>query len=126
MKKHISLLFLTALLGACSSKVPNLVHTQDPILNIEADASPRVQAQANPTSAWVKNVTEQAFNLAYQQFWYDKNGVTQIYDGFNESYSALIRLQPKQKVDIELKKPTPQSVNYRLYLYLQKNVNFTY
>lgn len=80
-----------------------------------------INAQVSPTSAWVKNVTEQTFNLAYQQFWYDKNGVTQVYgEGvLNESLSSVIRLQPQQKVDIELKKPTPNSINYRLYLYLK-------
>ena len=80
-----------------------------------------IRAGVDSTSAWVENVTEQAFNLAYQQFWYDKNGVTQTYGQgeLSESLSALVRLQPKQKTELELKRPTPESVNYRLYLYLQ-------
>ena len=112
MKKQISLLFLTALLTACSSQVPNLVHTQKPILNIAADVNPMIRAGVDSTSAWVENVTEQAFNLAYQQFWYDKNGVTQTY-GLGELNESL------SKTELELKRPTPESVNYRLYLYLQ-------
>lgn len=120
MKKQISLLFLTALLSACSSQAPNVVHTQEPILNIAADVNPMIDAQVGSHSAWVKNVTDQAFNLAYQQFWYDKNGVTQVYGegASGEFYKGLLHLEPKRKTDIVLKKPTAESVNYRLYLYL--------
>ena len=45
MKKSISLLFLTALLTACGSTPPNLVHSDQPILNISAEANPLIEAR---------------------------------------------------------------------------------
>ena len=118
MKKSISLLFLTALLTACGSTPPNLVHSDQPILNISAEANPLIEAKANPKNAWVKNIAGNSLNLAYRLFWYDKNGVTQLGDTQNEFYSGLLPLQPQQKADIPLTRPTANSVNYRLYFYL--------
>ena len=116
MKKSISLFFATALLAGCSAKVPTLLNTQSPILNIEAPVAESVDAGVDSDSAWVKNKTEQPVNLAYSLFWYDKNGVTT----FSQEQPTWHRLslQPKQKQILTLTRPSADSVNYRLYLRL--------
>lgn len=119
MKKQISLIFLTALLTACGSSAPNLVHSQQPILNIEADLNPLIEADADADSAWVKNKSEHRVGVAYDIFWYDKNGVTQLTQDAKPQISSLIVLQPQQKAALDLTKPTAESVNYRLYLRLK-------
>lgn len=120
MKKRISLLLLTALLAACSSKTPvNLVHTQQPILNIEASLDPLIDAGVGSDSAWIKNKTAQLVGVAYDLFWYDKNGVTQMFDEDKSRLSSTVLLEPQQKIAIDLAKPTAESANYRLYLRLK-------
>lgn len=116
MKKSISIFFVTALLTACSAKVPNLLGTQSPLLNIEAPVTAVADAGVDTDSAWVKNKTEQPLNLAYSLFWYDKNGVTT----FSQEQPTWHRLslQPKQKQILTLTRPSADSVNYRLYLRL--------
>ncbi|OOF59693.1 YcfL family protein [Rodentibacter myodis] len=115
MKK--SLIFLAALvLAACSASNPNLVHTDTPILNITAELAPRIEAKAGSNSAWVKNKSTQPLNVNYHLFWYDAQGVTQVWEQQRESVSGNFRLQPQEQKAIELIKPTPESTNYRLYL----------
>ena len=116
MKKSISLFFVTALLTACSAKVPNLLGTQSPILNIEAPVTEVADAGVDTDSAWVKNKTEQSLNLAYSLFWYDKIGVTTLLQ--EQPTWHHLSLQPKQKQTLTLTRPSADSVNYRLYLRL--------
>ena len=116
MKKSISLFLATALLAGCSAKVPTLLNTQNPILNIEAPASERVEACVERDSAWVKNKTEQPINLAYHLFWYDKHGVTVTAE--EPVVWHRLALQPRQKQLLTLARPTADSANYRLYLRL--------
>ena len=116
MKKSISLFFVSALLAACSAKMPNLLDTQRPILNIEAPVTAVADAGVNADSAWVKNKTEQSLNLAYSLFWYDKNGVTTFSQ--EQPIWHRLSLQPKQKQILTLTRPSADSVNYRLYLRL--------
>ena len=116
MKKSISLFFVTALLAGCSTKVPTLLNTQNPILNIEAPAAERVEAGVERDSAWVKNKTEQPVNLAYHLFWYDKHGVTVTAE--EPVVWHRLALQPRQKQPLTLARPTANSTNYRLYLRL--------
>ena len=116
MKKSISLFFVTALLTACSAKVPNLLGTQSPILNIEAPVTEVADAGVDTDSAWVKNKTEQSLNLAYSLFWYDKNGVTTLLQ--EQPTWHTLSLQPLQNPPLTLARPTADSVNYRLYLRL--------
>ena len=107
---------LTALcLAACSSK-PNLVHTDEPILNIEAAIYPLVDASVSSHSAWVKNKSQQPLTVRYDLFWYAENGVTQPASASQDAFSGSFLLQPQQKQAIELARPTPASVNYRLYI----------
>ena len=116
MKKCISLFFLTVLLAGCSAKVPTLLNTQSPILNIEAPAAERLEASVDRDSAWVKNKTEQPVNLAYRVFWYDKNGVSVTAE--EPVVWHRLALQPRQKQPLTLARPTANSTNYRLYLRL--------
>ena len=116
MKKCISLFFLTVLLAGCSAKVPTLLNTQSPILNIEAPAAERLEASVDRDSAWVKNKTEQPVNLAYRLFWYDKNGVSVTAE--EAVVWHRLALQPRQKQPLTLARPTANSTNYRLYLRL--------
>ena len=115
MKK--SLIILASLvLAACSSSVPNLVHTHSPILNITADLAPLIEANADSNSAWVKNKSTQPINVNYHLFWYNAQGVTQVWEQQRESISGNVSLKPQEKKALELTKPTPESTNYRLYL----------
>jgi len=114
MKKFL-LIFTALVLAACSSK-PNLVHTHKPILNIEAALNPYIDASVSQHTAWVKNKSQQPLTVHYAVFWYAENGVTQPVNDKQEAFSASLLLQPQQKQTIELAKPTPESVNYRLYL----------
>ena len=116
MKKSISIFFVTALLTACSAKVPNLLGTQSPILNIEAPVTAVADAGVDTDSAWVKNKTEQPLNLAYSLFWYDKHGVTVTAE--EPVVWHRLALQPLQKQALTLARPTADSANYRLYLRL--------
>ena len=116
MKKSISLFLATALLAGCSAKVPTLLNTQSPILNIEAPAAERLEASVDRDSAWVKNKTEQPVNLAYRLFWYDKHGVTVTAE--EPTIWHRLALQPLQKQPLTLARPTADSTNYRLYLRL--------
>ena len=116
MKKCISLFFLTVLLAGCSAKVPTLLNTQSPILNIEAPAAERLEARVDRDSAWVKNKTEQPVNLVYRLFWYDKHGVTVTAE--EPVVWHRLALQPRQKQPLTLARPTANSTNYRLYLRL--------
>ena len=116
MRKSISLFFATALLAGCSAKVPTLLNTQSPILNIEAPVAESVDAGVDSDSAWVKNKTEQPVNLAYSLFWYDKNGVNVTAE--ESVVWHRLALQPQQKQTLTLARPTADSANYRLYLRL--------
>lgn len=115
MKKYL-ILSTSFVLAACSSSVPNLVHTESPILNITENLAIKVEAKVNPDSAWVKNKSEQPINVNYHLFWYNAEGVTQVWQQQQESVSGNLHLQPQEQKAIELAKPTPESTNYRLYL----------
>ncbi|PJG83838.1 YcfL family protein [Caviibacterium pharyngocola] len=115
MKKTVSLLFCTALLTACGSSAPNLVGTTKPILTIESNLAPLIEAEANSDSAWVKNTSDRPLSLDYGVFWYDKLGVTQ----FEPNAFSSLYLDRAQKIAVPLARPTAESVNYRLYLRLK-------
>ncbi|VEH66194.1 Uncharacterised protein [Rodentibacter pneumotropicus] len=53
MKKSLVIL-ASLVLSACSVSGPNLVHTNNPILNITAELAPVVEAKVSANSAWVK------------------------------------------------------------------------
>lgn len=112
MKKHISFLFLTALLSACSATVPNIVNTTKPILNMEAALVPLLNVEVSERAASVENKTDQPISFSYGLFWYDKNGVTQ----FEPVNFMQMYLNQRQKAAIGIAPPTAESVNYRLYL----------
>lgn len=119
MKKLTALLFsITALVGCGSNQPASLVHTHQPILNIEADANAVLEAKATADSAWIKNKTEQNLNVDYQLFWYDKLGVTQQNSLLSEQKHSLM-LQANEQYAIPLTKPTAESQNYRLYIRLK-------
>lgn len=114
MKKF--LLILTALVLAACSSTPNLVHTHEPILNIEAALNPYIDASVTQRIAWVKNKSQHPLTVHYSVFWYAKDGVTQPINDKQEALNGSLLLQPQQKQTIELTKPSAESVNYRLYL----------
>ncbi|MDO4626378.1 MAG: hypothetical protein Q4A81_03590 [Pasteurellaceae bacterium] len=103
-------------LAACSSSLPNLVHSNTPILNINATLSPLIKAKADTENAWVQNISSESLQVDYHLFWYDQNGVTQITAQGNEAISQNLLLAPQQRADIPLVKPSKLAQNYRLYL----------
>ncbi len=119
MKKRLSCIALGLLLTACgSTPVPNLVNSTKPILNMESELVELIDAAAEPDSAWIKNKSAQPVTVAYNFFWYDKNGVTQNTDN-SVANPPFVTLQKKQRTELELIRPTAESVNYRLYLRLK-------
>lgn len=116
--KKLLLISTALLLAACSSK-PNLVHTNQPILNISAQLAPLIEAEVSENTAWVKNKTAQPLQIRYDLFWYAENGVTQPVSNQQDQYSSSLLLSAQQKQAIALNKPTPESRNYRLYLRLK-------
>ncbi|WP_040975510.1 YcfL family protein [Necropsobacter massiliensis] len=119
MIKSLSCIALGLLLTACgSTPAPNLVHSTKPILNMESELAALIDAAAEPDSAWIKNKSAQPVTVSYTFFWYDKNGVTQNADDTAAS-SPSVTLQQKQRTELELLRPTTESVNYRLYLRLK-------
>ncbi|MBF0750663.1 MULTISPECIES: YcfL family protein [Pasteurellaceae] len=114
--KRLLIALMLCMLAACSSPVPNLVHTNRPILNITADLSPLVEVKTDFNSAWVKNKSIQPINVNYHLFWYNEQGVTQVWEQQRESMMGNLYLQAQEQKSIELAKPTPESTNYRLYL----------
>ena len=90
---------MSALLAACSAKVPNLLDTQRPILNIEAPVTAVADAGVNADSAWVNNKTEQPLNLAYSLFWYDKNGVTTFFARTTDLAPPVIATETKTNIN---------------------------
>ncbi|WP_439239908.1 YcfL family protein [Lonepinella sp. BR2474] len=117
--KKILLICTALFLTACSS-VPSLTYTHKPILNIAAELHPLIEASVTAQSAWVKNKSAQQINVQYDVFWYDQNGVTQPVSLQQDQYRATLLLAPEQQQAIHLSKPTPESVNYRLYLQLKQ------
>ncbi|MCQ9121512.1 hypothetical protein BKG95_03205 [Rodentibacter pneumotropicus] len=115
MKKSLVIL-ASLVLSACSVSGPNLVHTNNPILNITAELAPVVEAKVSANSAWVKNKSTQPINVNYHLFWYNAQGVTQVWTDQRESLVGNLRLQAQERKAIELMKPTLESTNYRLYL----------
>lgn len=115
MKKSL-IIFASLVLSACSSSGPNLVHTNNPILNITAELAPLVEAKVSADSAWIKNKSTQPVNVNYHLFWYNAQGVTQVWTDQRESLAGNLRLQPQELQAVELTKPTSESTNYRLYL----------
>lgn len=119
MKKFTALLFSITLIVGCGSNQPaSLVHTHQPILNIEADANAVIEAEITTNSAWIKNKTDHNINIDYQLFWYDKLGVTQQHSFLSEQKYSLM-LQANEQYTIPLTKPTAESQNYRLYIRLK-------
>jgi uncharacterized protein HI_0960 len=115
MKK---LLISVALLGlaACSSKAPNLLGTDQPILNIAANLAPLVDVRTASNAAYITNKSQQQLKVFYHLYWYNAQGVTQLWPQQQESLAGNLVLQAKQQQMLSLAKPTPESTNYRLYL----------
>ena len=114
MKKILitaTVLFLTA----CSS-APNIVGTNKPILNMAANLAPALDVDLSDNTAALKNKTTQQLNVLYHLYWYNTQGVTQVWPNQQESQSGNILLQPQEKKVFELPKLSTESTNYRLYL----------
>lgn len=120
MKKYFIVFMLSLVLAACGSMPSqNIVSDSDPILNIESDLAPLIETRLSRNLVWLKNKTDYPLNVGYYFFWYDQNGVTQgIEPNFNQSSNLL--LQSHQQANLTTSPPTSQSVNYRLYLRLNK------
>ena len=120
MKKLFFLCGLSLLLAACSSTPSqNIVSENEPILNVEANLAPVIETKLRHNNVWLKNKSQQQLDVAYYFFWYDKNGVTQGEEPNLNAPSSLL-LQPSQQTNLTPVPPTEQSVNYRLYLRLNK------
>ncbi|MFZ7255738.1 YcfL family protein [Avibacterium avium] len=120
MKKLFFLYGLSLLLAACSSTPSqNIVSENEPILNVEANLAPLIETKLRHNNVWLKNKSQQQLDVAYYFFWYDKNGVTQGEEPNLNTLSSLL-LQPSQQTNLTPVPPTEHSVNYRLYLRLNK------
>lgn len=114
MKKLLlisSFLFLTA----CGSNRPNLVQSQQPILNMESAVAPFISTKLSSDKFCIQNNSEQALRLSYGIFWYDKDGVTSTIGDEQHQWHSLI-LPAKEKYSANLQAPNERSVNYRLYI----------
>ncbi|MDD0823206.1 YcfL family protein [Mannheimia sp. AT1] len=119
MAKSFSFIAIFSLfLTACANNPVSYLPTgTDPIINIEANIADNIKLDANGKKAIITNLTKSPLTVIYKLFWYDKDGVTQLFNGIDESTNwQKIGLQPEQKHTIILVKPTEESVNYRLYL----------
>lgn len=119
MIKSFSLIAIFSLfLTACASKPVSYLPTgSNPIINIESDISEQIKLDANGKQFAITNLTQSPINVIYKLFWYDKDGVTQLFNGVSESTNwQQIWLLAQQKQAITLIKPTEESVNYRLYV----------
>lgn len=114
--KKLVIFLASGILAACSSSDPNLSYSNEPILNVEANLAPQIEAKAERNQAWVKNKSTQPLNVTYHLYWYDNLGVTQIWPIQAESRTGALLLQPNEKKSLDLSKPTSKSQNYRLYL----------
>lgn len=114
--KKILLISTALLLAACTAPTPHLVHTTQPILNIESQLENKLQIKVENHSASLKNISAQALNVVSYLYWYDQNGVTQPFSPTQEYQPSTILLQPQQTADISLTKPSVESHQYRLYL----------
>ncbi|MBF1240191.1 MAG: hypothetical protein HXM36_04110, partial [Haemophilus sp.] len=88
MKKILitaTVLFLTA----CSS-TPNIVGTNKPILNMTANLAPALDVDLSDNTAALKNKTTQQLNVLYHLYWYNTQGVTQVWPNQQESQSGNI------------------------------------
>ncbi|KMK52392.1 periplasmic lipoprotein [[Actinobacillus] muris] len=107
--------FCSLLLTACgSSPVSYLPSGKQPIVNIEAHIHERIEVDARSERLQVKNLTQADLAVFYKLFWYDKQGVTQT-TAERQPWQSLWLL-PQQSTALPLKKPTEESVNYRIYL----------
>ncbi|QEH17666.1 YcfL family protein [Histophilus somni] len=113
----IAVILSLGLIACSSSKKVNLVHSQQPIINISTELASDIDVQVSHSSASLTNVSQKQVTLVYYFFWYDKNGVTQG-DVTNMKNATMLILSPGQTRQLVLQKPTTESVNYRLYLSL--------
>lgn len=115
MKNILGFAF-TLFLAACSATTPNLIGTQAPILNIEKNLATMMTVNTERNSVQFTNLTNQPLVITYHLFWYDKQGVTQLYHRQQESLSEKMMLHPQEKKSVLLPRPTPESLTYRIYL----------
>lgn len=123
MKHTFSLVaLLSVFLIACGSNPPSYLPsgTTTPIVNIEANVAEITDVVAKSDELVVFNKSEHPLHLSYKLFWYDKTGVTQTLKGEATSSWQHLFLEPKQRQEIALDKPTPESENYRFYLRCQR------
>lgn len=118
MKKHFVLIAIfSTVLTACSSNPVSYLPTgTKPIVNIELPLAEQVEVTADPFLLKVVNLTVQPLNIQYKLFWYDKQGVTQTLDPSDRTPWYSFWLEPRAKTEVNLSKPTLDSVNYRVYL----------
>ena len=103
-------------LGRLFTVAANIVGTNKPILNMAANLAPALDVDLSDNTAALKNKTTQQLNVLYHLYWYNTQGVTQVWPNQQESQSGNILLQPQEKKVFELPKPSTESTNYRLYL----------
>lgn len=122
MKFSFSLVaILSVFLTACASNPPSYLPSgTTPIVNIEANVAEITEVVAKSDELTVFNKSEQPLHLSYKLFWYDKTGVTQTLNGETTSPWQHLFLEPKQRQEIALDKPTSESENYRFYLRFQR------
>ncbi|MDH2925255.1 uncharacterized protein YcfL [Nicoletella semolina] len=125
LKLRVFLCALCVCLVGCSGSPNSYLPTQtQPILNIETSIATSVATQTQEEQLVFTNLKPEITTLAYKIFWYDQYGVTQtiytptIYlqaaDQLNEW--RTLSLQPNERREISLTKPTAESTHYRVYV----------
>lgn len=123
MLKWVYLAIFSLFLTACGSNPQSYITGKSkPIVNIEAEVNPQIAVKANSDSLQLRNISDSTIQIAYQLFWYDRNGVTQTpnSDQGNSAQEGSgwqqLSLTAQTSQAIPLEKPTPESENYRIYI----------
>ncbi len=106
--KLVTILLSLALLSGCISKNTDSlgVATNRPLVNVAESIASQLDVDAEAEYLAIKNSSTKKVNLVYKLFWYSQQGTTQV--GKNTEWRNL-ELQPSQKQQIKLDKPTQQS-----------------
>lgn len=124
LRKMLLASFIPLLSACLHSPTSYLPKGQRPIINIEAELANQIEVSAEENLLSLKNIVPTTLGVNYKIIWYDKNGVTQTFDGPSQSSWALLWLTPQEKRSLALLKPTPESINYRFYIKPNKQLYY--
>lgn len=107
-------LFLTGCINLSPTYLPS--NSTKPLVNVEEEVASQIDVQASSEALSIENISAHAVSVSYKLFWYDEEGVTQMSDYSQKTSWNPLWLEPQQKENIILQKPTPESERYRIYV----------